>query len=388
MAQNTVFHQIIKFIPRSQFQSMVHKYNGDKHIRSLDCWTWFGALLFGQLSGHSSIRAIEKTFSHGDLKFRKLGFNTVRKSTLADANKTRPLEIFEDLFKYLLSRTQQVAPKKSGFRFQGQILALDSSSIDLSLKLCPWGQVHRDSSAMKLHTAIDVANYLPEVIVLSLGKCSDLRVAQTQLNFQKGTTVIMDRGYMSYHWMRELDENGVFFVTRAMKHFKFKVAESRKVDRTRGHICDQLVYVHKRIGTAKHKRYAKKMRRISYRDPETGKKLIFLTNRLDLATQTICDLYKARWRVELFFKTLKQNLKIRKFLGNTAHAVKAQIWTALIAYLLIQLMRFTLKTKITIPDTMAIIGVLLLIKEPIAKVLKELPNINRHPPPAQLSFQI
>lgn len=388
MAQNTVFHQIIKHIPRTHFQSIVAKHNGDHGVRTLDCWTWFGALLFGQLSGHSSIRAIEKTFSHGSLQFSKLGFQSVKKSTLSDANKTRPLEILEDLFTALLKRTQRAAPKKSRFRFKGQILALDSSSIDLSLKLCPWAQVHKDSSAVKLHTAIDVANSLPELVVLSSGRCADLTVARTQMDFKPGTTVVMDRGYMSYQWMRELDERGVYFVTRAMKHFKFKVAKSKRVDRTRGHICDQEVRVHKRVGTAKDKLYVKKMRRISYRDPETGKKLIFLTNRFDLATQTICDLYKARWKVELFFKTLKQNLKIKKFLGNTAHAVKAQIWVALIAYLLIQLLRFSFKTKLSIPDTMALFGVLLILKEPLTRVLAALPDVSRHPPPSQLAWTI
>lgn len=388
MAQNTVFHQIIKLIPRTHFQTLVHQYEGDKKVRTLDCWTWFGALLFGQLTGHDSIRAIERTFSNSDLRIKKLGFGTVRKSTLSDANKTRPHAILEDLFKYLLRRAQQAAPRKSAFRFQGKVLALDSSSIELSLKLCPWAQVHKDLSAEKLHTAIDVANYLPEIVVLSEGRQSDLTVAKNHFHFAKGTTVLMDRGYMSYEWMRRLDEQGVFFVTRAMSHFKFKVSKSQPVDRTRGHICDQIVYVHQRQGTAKTKRYIKKMRRISYRDPDSGRKFVFLTNRFDLATQTICDLYKARWKVELFFKTLKQNLKIRKFLGNSAHAVKAQIWVALIAYLLIQLIRFSFKTKISVPDTIAVIGVLLLLKEPISRILKDLPCVTRHPPPFQLTLPI
>ena len=151
---------------------------------------------------------------------------------------------------------------------------------------------------------------------------------------------------------------------------------------------DQIVYVHQGQGTAGTKRYIKKMRRISYRDPDSGRKFVFLTNRFDLATQTICDLYKARWKVELFFKTLKQNLKIRKLLGNSAHAVKVQIWVALIACLLIQIIRFSNKTKISVPDTMAVIGVLLLLKEPLSRILRDLPCATRHPPPFQLELPI
>jgi len=301
LAQNTVFSQIIKIIPRTQFQSFVSQHEGDKKVRTLNCWTWFGALLFGQLTGHDSIRAIERVFAHSDTKLKKLGFGSVKKSTLSDANKIRPLEILEDLFSYLLKRAQQVAPKKNGFRFNGKILALDSSSIELSLKLCPWAKVHKDKASSKLHTAIDVANYLPEIVVLGNGRLQDIPVAKAHFHFEKGTVVLMDRGYLSYQWMNQLNKNGVFFVTRSTSSFKFKVAKSQKVNRTRGHICDQIVYPKHPTGKAKIKRYYGKLRKISYRDSDTGKKFIFLTNRFDLATQTICDLYKARWKVELFF---------------------------------------------------------------------------------------
>ena len=386
MAQNTVFSQIIKLIPRTQFESIVHKHNADKKVRTLNCWTWFGSLLFGQLTGHNSIRAIERVFSHNDANFKKLGFGSVKKSTLADANKVRSTEIFEDLFSYLLKKAERVSPKKNGFRFKGQVLALDSSSIELSLKLCPWAKVFEHSSTMKLHTAIDVANYLPEIVVLSKGRLNDLSVAKEFFQFPKGTTVLMDRGYLGYEWMNQLNKEGVFFVTRSRDCFKFKVAKSNKVDRTRGHICGQVVYPKHGQGKVKRKQFKGKLRRISFRDPDTKKKLVFLTNRFDLATQTICDLYKARWKVELFFKSLKQNLKIKKFLGNTANAVKAQIWVAIIAYLLIQILRYSHKVTISIPDTMAVISVLLLLKEPLSRVLRDVPCVRRHPPPLQLTL--
>ncbi len=176
----------------------------------------------------------------------------------------------------------------------------------------------------------------------------------------------------------------MFFVTRAKSNCKFKVVESQAVDRTRGHICDQIIYLKSQRG----QRYQGQLRRITYKDPDTGKRLTFLTNRFDLATQTICDLYKARWKVELFFKTLKQNLRIKKFLGTTVNAVKAQILVALIAFILVQVLRFTMKSSISIPDAMAVIGTLLLLKEPIKRILGDLPRVTRHSQDFQMAFSL
>jgi hypothetical protein len=384
MAQATVFSQVIKLISRSQFESIVHKYNGDKGLRSLDCWTWFGALLFGQLTGHDSIRAIERIFAASDSKMQKLGFGPVRRSTLADANRTRPLEILEDLFHLVLAQAQAVAPKKNGFRFHGQVLALDSTTIELCLSLSPWAKFHHDKGATKLHTAIDIAGDLPLFTVITDGRTSDIRAAREQLCFIPGTTVVFDRGYIDYSWLNELNLTGVWFVTRSKTNTKFKVVESQPTDRTRGHICDQIIYLKSQKGLG----YEGKLRRITYRDPETGKRLTFLTNRFDLATQTICDLYKARWKVELFFKTMKQYLRIKKFLGTSANAVKAQILVALIAYLLVQILRFTVKTSISIADAMAVVGTLLLLKEPLKRILGDLPRVTRHQQDFQMVFNL
>ena len=382
MGQSTVFSQVIKLIPRTEFEFIVRRHSGDKGVRSLDCWSWFGALLFGQLTGHDSIRAIERVFAHSQSKMNKLGFNSVKKSTLADANKNRPVEILEDLFYYLLGIANQVAPKKTGFKFSGDVFALDSSTIELCLSLCPWARFHHGKGACKLHTAIDIAANLPQFSIVTEGKKHDLTAVKDKLFFPPKSTVVFDRAYVDYEWMNSLNQNDVYFVTRCKSNCKFKVFESRKTNRTRGHICDQLIYLKSKTG----EKYKGKLRRISYRDPETNKKLTFLTNRMDLATQTICDLYKSRWKVELFFKTLKQNLKIKKFLGTSSNAVKAQIMVALIAYLLIQILRFSLKSSISIPDAMAVIGTLLLLREPISRLIGRLPSVSRHPPPFQLSF--
>jgi hypothetical protein len=384
MAQSTVFSQIIKLIPRSEFESIVFKHRGDHGVRSLDCWTWFGALLFGQLTGHDSIRAIERVFANSDRQMSRMGFGFVRKSTLADANQKRPLKILEDVFGYLLKRAKSQAPKHK-FGFTGQILALDASVINLSLKLMPWAQKSSKEACVKVHTAIDLAGDLPEIVVLDHGKVQDMKVARQQMSFKTGSTIIFDKGYSNYAWLQSLTNTGVYFVTRIKDYVDFKVVRSHKTDRTQGYICDQEIYFkNKTAARAK----LGKLRRISFRDSETGKKLTFLTNRFDLDTATICDLYKARWNVELFFKTLKQNLKIKKFLGTTAHAVYAQIWVALIVYLIVQVLRFSHKVNISVPDTMAVISVLLLLREPLARLIGELPRVTRHPRASQLILNI
>ncbi len=382
MAQPTVFEQVIKLIPRTEFQSIVYKNEGDKGVRTLDCWTWFGSLLFGQLTGHDSIRAIERVFVTSDNKMAKMGFGPVRKSTLADANKARPIEVLEDLFQYCLGRAYQVAPNKTGFRFKGEVFALDSTTIELCLSLCPWAVFHHGKGAAKLHTAIDVANDLPQFAVVTQGRTHDIKAIREEISFPPKSTVVFDRGYIDYAWMNELNQTDIFFVTRAKSNSKFKVIESRPTNRTRGHICDQVIYLKSQVGHC----YKGTLRRITYKDPDTGKRLTFLTNRFDLAVQTICDLYKSRWKVELFFKTLKQHLRIKKFLGTTVNAVKAQILVALIAFVLVQMLRFAMNSSISIPDAMAVIGTLLLLKEPLKRLLGSLPRVTRHPPGLQLSL--
>jgi hypothetical protein len=381
MSQANVFEQVIKHIPRKEFERKVARYGGDRKVSQLDCWTWFGSLLFGQLTGHDSIRAIERVFCQGNKRMERLGFSTVCRSTLSDANQVRPLKILEDTLQTVLKRAKMVCPEKHGFRFKGEVLALDSSTLSLCLALSPWANYRRQTAAVKLHTAIDLAGDLPDFFVVTLAKCNDIPIAREYFEFKAGSTVVFDRGYWDCRWLSLLTDKNVFWVTRARRNNRFKVVESRTTDRTQGYLCDQIVY---QIPSQGRPKYKGKLRRISYRDPETGKKLTFLTNRLDLATSTICDLYKARWKVELFFKTLKQHLRVKKFLGISQHAVKAQIYVALIAYVLVQIVRWLAKSTVSIPDAMAAIGTLLLLREPLLKLLGEIPRITRHPPSSQL----
>jgi len=387
MSFPTVFSQVIQLIPRSEFQGWVTKHDADKGTRTLDSWTRFGALLFGQLTGHDSIRAIERVFAHSDPKMKALGFGPVRRSTLADANQVRSLVVLEETFQYCLARASQLAPAKNGFRFKGSVFALDSTTIELCLKLCPWARFHHEKTgkgAVKLHTAIDIAGDLPQFTVMTDGRCHDIRAARENLSFKPNDTVVMDKGYVDFRWMSELNQGGVTFVTRAKKNCRYKVIECRKTNRTRGYMADQTIAL-KSLAVKDYEGY---LRRVSYRDPDTGKWLVFLTNNFDLSYKTICALYKARWKVELFFKTLKQNLRVKKFLGTTVNAVKSQILVALIAYLLIQILRFSLKTSISITDAMAVIGTLLLLREPLSRLFGELPRITRYPPSPQLNLAL
>ena len=374
MAQPTVFSQLIKLIPRTEFEALVAKYNGDARVRSLDCWTWFGSLLFGQMTGHDSIRAIERVFAHQDGEAMKLGFGPVRRSTLADANRTRPTAILEDLYTYCLARATAVAPKKSGLRFQGQVLALDSTTIELCLALSPWAVFRKAKGAVKLHTAIDIAGNLPQFAIITDGKHHDLRTAREHLHFDPGTTVVFDRAYIDYAWLNDLNQGGIWFVTRMKTNCQYAILECHEHDRTRGLRADQTI----RLKSVKGADYQGTLRRVSYRDPDTGKWLVFLTNRFDLATQTICELYKSRWKVELFFKSMKQHLRIKKFLGTSHSSVKAQILVALIAYLLVHILKYSMKSSISMPDAMAAIGTLLLLKEPLSRLLGRLPRVTRH----------
>jgi putative transposase len=385
VGQASVFHQVIKLISRSQFESSVAKHRGNYATKRLDCWTWFGALLFGQLTGHDSIRAIERTFGKGRFKMEKLGFKDVCRSTFSDANKIRPLGVLEDVFSATLVKAKSMCPHKHGFRFNGDVYALDSSVIDLCLSLNPWANFRCGRAGVKLHASIDLAGELPDVVVITPAKANDLPIAEKHFHYKPGATVIVDRGYWCAKWFNHLQDTGVFFVTRARRNNRFKVKESRPTDRTRGYICDQIVYQETR---GKNPKFKGKLRRISFNDPDTGKRLTFITNRFDVATSTICELYKARWKVELFFKAMKQNLRIKKFLGTTANAVKAQILVALIAYLLVQIIRYATKSKVSLPDAMAVIGTLILLNEPLTSLLGQLPRVTRHPPSSQLTFHI
>lgn len=363
---HTVLSQLLQWIPRHEFQEGVDHYAGDKKTRKLSCWSQFVGLLFGQLTGHNSLRAIEAGLKgvRTKLYHLRIAFE-IRRSTLSDANETREAKIFEAAFYRLLPKVQRLAPKHK-LKLKGPVLALDSTTIELCLELSPWARFHHGKGAMKLHMAVDIAGDLPTVMVLSEGRRHDVAVAR-KIPFPPGTLLIMDRGYVDFKWMWKLTQEGVWFVTRMKKNCSHKVRECRKTNRTQGILADQIIRL-------KSKEYEGKLRKVSYRDPETGHKYIFFTNRFDLSAKTICDLYKARWQVELFFKTMKQQLQVKKFVGTSVNAVKTQVWVALIAYLLLLLVRFQSKLGWGIPSIMAALTVVLFFNKELTSLWKDVPK--------------
>jgi len=361
-----ILSQLLQWIPAHEFQKGVDRYDGDKKIRRLSCWAQFVGMLFGQLTGHNSLRAIEAGLKgvRTKLYHLRIAFE-IRRSTLSDANDKRDARIFEQAFFTLLPKVQRLAPRNK-LKLKGPVLALDSTTIELCLELSPWARFHHGKGAMKLHMAVDIAGDLPTVMVLTEGRKHDVKAAR-KISFAPGTLLIMDRGYVDFEWMWELTQTGVFFVTRMKQGCVHKVRECRKVDRTQGLIADQTIRL-------KNKKYEGKLRKVSYRDPVTGHKYIFFTNRFDLAAKTICALYKARWQVELFFKTMKQQLQVKKFLGTSVNAVKAQIWVALIAYLLLMLVKFQSKLGWGIPALMAALTVVLFSNRELASIWNDAPK--------------
>ena len=363
----SVFSQVMQLIPKLEFQKFVNRHNGDHHVRKLHCWSWFGGLIFGQLTGHNGVRAIVKSFQVDRPGLKMLGFEPIKKSTFADANESRPVDILKDVFYMLLEKAQRFAPK-SKFRFKGHILAIDSTTVSLCLSLCPWAQFHHGQGGVKLHTAIDIAGDLPQFAIITKGKVHDLRAIR-QKRFSEGTTLVVDKAYVDYSWFNNLTANGVWFVTRMKNNCQYSISECRETNRTQGAICDQTIV----LSSLKGQEYEGKLRKIGYKDLESGKRYTFITNRFDLSPKTIADLYKARWKIELFFKTLKGQLRITKLLGTSVNSFKAQVWAALIAYLLIMIIRCQTKLNWSIPETMAVIGVMIFIRESLERLLRDAP---------------
>lgn len=353
----SIFAQLLQWIPRLEFQKAVNAHDGDYRVRKLRTWSQFVALLFGQLTGHHSLRPIEAGMRSARQSFYHLGIDPdIRRSTLADANDGRDPEIFRDVFFQLLPRVQRAAPKHR-FRFHGILEAFDSTTISLCLELSPWARFHHGKGAVKLHTALDLAGNLPTVAVLTDARTHDVTVAKS-LSFLPGTLLIVDKAYIDYEWFWKLTQEGVGVVTRLKDNACYRVIERRTViewNRTQGVRSDQII----QMTSVRGMRYEGKLRRISFYDSSTGHYLVFLTNRMDLSAKTICDLYKARWQIELFFKALKQYLQVKKFLGTSVNAVATQIWIALIAYLLMTLVKFQAKLGWGIPAIMAALTVAL-----------------------------
>jgi Domain of unknown function (DUF4372)/Transposase DDE domain len=328
----SMFSQLLKLFPRTEFQGLVKRTHAERHARGFTCWGQFVAMLFCQLGRAHSLREICGGLRSSEGKLKHLGITAPNRSTLAYANEHRPWPLYRAVFQALLGRCQSAVPARRKFRFKHKLLSLDSTVIDLCATLFDWAKFRRTKGAVKLHCLLDHDGYLPSVVVVTEGKRHDVRVART-LRLDAGTIVVMDRGYVDYAWFGRLTTDGVFFVTRLKDNALYRVVERRRPPERSSIQRDEVIRL---TGVAAETKCPHDLRRVEGYDPEKAETLVFLTNQLTFGATTIAAIDKDRWQIELFFKALKQNLKIKTFVGTSANALKVQVWTALIAMLLLK----------------------------------------------------
>jgi hypothetical protein len=333
----TLFAQVMEFVPWTSFTRIVHRYRGNAGVRTLSCAEQFRAMAFAQLTWRESLRDIEVSLSANPSKLYAMGFRSpIKRSTLADANESRNWRIWFDLATVLIRRARKLYASDSlGVELNNTVYALDSSTVDLCLSLFAWAPFRSTKAAIKLHTLLDLRGCIPAFIYISDGKLHDVKVLD-MLAFEAGAFYVMDRGYMDFARLYMLHQAGAFFVTRAKSNFNARRVYSAPCERDSGVICDQRVALN---GFYAARDYPEHLRRIRFKDPDSGNRLVFLTNNTALSALTICALYKQRWQVELFFKWIKQHLRIKKFLGTSENAVKTQVWSAIATYVLIAIVK-------------------------------------------------
>jgi Transposase DDE domain/Domain of unknown function (DUF4372) len=330
----SIMNQLLQIFPRNEFQSAVKQTKSERHARGFGSWDHFVAMLFCQLADAQSLREITGGLASCEGRLEQLGVSVPKRSTLAYANKHRPWELFRDVFYRTSERCRAELGHKTKFRFKNRLLSIDSSVVTLCLKMFPWATYSRQKGAVKLHFTLDHAGYLPEAMVVTTGAYSELTVLRRR-SYARGTILVMDRGFVDFGWFGQLNQNGVVFVTRIKTDTRYEVVERRPVVSGSGVISDEIIRL---TSPATRKRYPQTLRLVTI-ETEQGEQLGFLTNQMTLAASTIAEIYKDRWQIEVFFKLIKQNLRIKSFVGTSANAVWTQIWTALIAMLVIRFLQ-------------------------------------------------
>lgn len=340
---NTIFNQLLSFVPKYKFNQYIGQHDGDRYVKKMTTWNQFVVLLYAQSTGKDSLREIETGFNAHEGSWYHLGINSVARSSISYANNNRSYEIFEKLFYALLNQCQEITKENRDFKFKSPLYILDSSTISLCLSLFDWAKYSKTKGALKLHTLLDSTTMLPRLIDLTEGKTNDLTAAkqmELENKLEKGSILVFDRGYIDYKWWDKLDEKGITFVCRTKKSQNIFVVGQHKPVLEEGILADEEVIFGSYGSMFK---YEKKLRRVRYWDKEKQKKYEYLTNNFKLSARQIADIYKDRWQIELFFKWIKQNLKIKTFLGTSQNAVMTQIWIAMIYYLLVFYIKFQTK---------------------------------------------
>ncbi len=364
----TLFAQLMEFVPWTSFTRIVARYGGDSGVRNLSCTEQFRAMAFAQLTYRESLRDIEACLLANQAKLYSMGFRApIKRSTLADANEARNWHIWEDLATLLIRRARKLYCNDSfGVDLTNTVYALDATTIDLCLSLFPWAPFRASKAAVRLHTLLDLRGNIPAFIHITNGKTHEVNVLDT-LSFEAGAFYVMDRGYLDFSRLFTLHQSGAFFVIRAKRGMNAHRVCSMKVDRSTGIICDQRIVLD---GFYISQDYPEQLRRIRFKDPETGKTLVFLTNNTALPALTIAALYKSRWQVELFFKWIKQHLRIKRFIGNSENAVKTQIWCAVATYVLIAIVKKELQIHPSLYTLLQILSVSVFEKNQLRQALQ------------------
>ena len=363
----TLFAQLMDFVPWTTFSKIVARYSGDHRVRRLSCGEQYRAMAFAQLTYRESLRDIETCLSVQVSKLYHMGFREpVRRSTLADANETRDWRIHAELAQRLIIQARKFyADDSLGLELTNTAYALDSTTIDLCLSVFPWAHFRATKAAVKMHTLLDLRGNIPSFIHVSDGKLHDVHALDLLLP-EAGAIYVMDRAYVDFTRLHAFNLAGAFFVTRAKSNMDAHRVYSAPTDRTTGIVCDQTIALD---GHYTSRSYPEHLRRIRFRDPESGKTLVFITNQFGLPATTICALYKSRWQVELFFKCIKQHLRIKRFFGTSENAVKTQIWIAVSVYVLVAIVKKRLNLDASLYTLLQILSVTLFEKMPIDQTL-------------------
>jgi Domain of unknown function (DUF4372)/Transposase DDE domain len=375
-----VFPQVLEFLPRRVFDACVRRYQGQRRVRDFSCRDQFLAMAFAQLTGRESLRDLEICLRAVSDKLYHAGFRgSISRSTLADANRTRDWQIYRDLGLALIERARPLyAADDLGIELKHTAYALDATVIELCLNLFPWAHSQRQKAAIKIHTLLDLRGRIPCFLRVSSTKTRDC-VLLDDLPIEPGSFYVMDRDYNDYRRLHRIHRAGAFFVVRAKCNLTVRRQTSRAVDRSTGLRSDQTVLLNDRRTRRK---YPDRLRRIRYLNLETGRRLTFVTNHFELPAATVTELYRQRWEIELFFKWVKQHLRIKHFLGNTPNAVKTQLWIAVSTYVLVAIMKRELQIKRSLYEILQILSVTLFEKTPLIEALNDqiVPNpLTTHP---------